>query len=471
MKCDLCGRKVLKEGTSCTRCGEKRRQVVGNEVSAVSGKQTTSLDRHHIRVPAGVKVLSCLIVFGLLISGTYSLLPVAAIGGSLPATKTPSGYISCSGIPNDLQDDFGNSNDESSDTQDDTDVETDLQGDGGEINTHILSHADGWVYTIDYEQNICKVKSDGTQGEQLTFDRGYSEMIVLNGWIYAVQANIEFLYNVRNDIEKATPPQGGNRHLVKMDLDGQNDNVVAEFPWPIYNLQVADGNIYFIGGLSLEEQNIYRVNPDGSGVTAVLPTNETINGRVHGIVGEWVYCNIGAGICRMNLAQQNIEVILKSEEQIVRAERLTIYGDTIYYSDGYSVCSVQTDGTGNTLLWEKKDSCLLFMKYTDGWLYYYGFFSDTFAIEIGRVKADGSEQECVLDGRSESIYWGVPDMVIKDNWIYFLAEPSSGSLVYFLYRVTTDGTQCQFIDYHPTTWEPYLGPNPPSSSLIGKSAS
>jgi len=295
------------------------------------------------------------------------------------------------------------------------------------------------------------VKTDGTQGAQLTDDSGYSRFVVLDKWIYAVYSAIEYPYGVRKDTDTPAAPKEGYYQLVRMDLDGRNESVLAELPWGIFDLMVVDGSIYFLSSSSGTERIIYRVNPDGSGVLAVVQFPSGIAPSDLNIVGEWVYYTSDEGISRMSLNQQGKEVLMKDEEMKIKPYYMIVAGDTIYYSDGNSVCSMLTDGTCDTLLWEMKDVYITSMNYAGGWVLYYGR-SDTGTFEIGGVKADGSRQGRILDGLSEGINYTCPNIVIIDNWVFFFAAVRSDSGTYFLHRVRTDGADCQLIDYHPTTW-------------------
>jgi len=184
-----------------------------------------------------------------------------------------------------------------------------------EIYVKSINIYDRWVYFNGETGRIYRVRTNGTDFEQITnctvLDYGLSD-----GWLYYINAAF-----IEQDLN------GSKRNSIwKMSLDGSN-NVLLRNEKAL-SLQVHDDWLYFNAPLEDEDEyGVYRMTVDGTSVERLLDVRAYLF-----VDGEWLYYTD----YQLSNTLSRIKVD-GTEQQLICDDKVSLYinklGDYIYYTN------------------------------------------------------------------------------------------------------------------------------------------
>lgn len=345
-------------------------------------------------------------------------------------------------------------------------------------NFGIASVQDGWIYYSDYSdnQNLYKMKPDGSSVTKLSSEGGISHINVLGDFIYyssnegklskmsiqgtdstvLVDDEVYFLYAASDWIYFYS--KGA---LQRMKPDGSDRSTILESD-DQWNYYITDGYIYYI-----ENGSLMRVNSDGSGKTAI------INGNVQyfNISGGSIYyisldqklykavingtgkklltnddtgsINVTDGFVYYSNISDNSTLYKVSVDGTSRVKLgstsiygdINVVGDRIFCSSGsesYAINAMNSDGNNNTVIGNGMGYSF---RFGDGWMYYVNITDND---HINRVRTDGTGWQS-FDAVSSG------EIDLSGGWIYYSNGDDNNSL----YKISIDGTANQKVLDHP----------------------
>lgn len=222
-----------------------------------------------------------------------------------------------------------------------------------------INVAGGWVYYSSIGSksgSICRVRTDGTDGEILNKDMRAPQVLVYEDWIYYTGWSQEDVY------------------LYRMKTDG-TEETCFDIKTTAFNIN--DGWIYFT---DRSDSKYYKMRLDGSektGVDADYSKAAFIDGWIY-------YCDEGRPA---KMRADGTERKILTEDTV---RYFNVAEGWIYYtsgSDGESINKMRTDGTEVTKL--NAGSAYFLINIAGDWIYY------NIAGEYYRMKTDGSENQKV----------------------------------------------------------------------------
>lgn len=284
------------------------------------------------------------------------------------------------------------------------------KGDDGSFS--LIAKEGDWVYVSDVTKKVLfKMKSDGSEKQKIAEGATYSNLNVLDGWIYFSE-NTSGIWKMRTDGServKLTSDRVYAVHVIdnyvyytaydlsinrRMRTDGTE--VVDMTKRGIYNTIYTEEYIYY----NLANVGLIRQNYEGNSETKVL-VEVGVEGQVE---DEWYFDDLH-GLRRVNLNTGETKTF--SEELI---STLLIVDDWLFYSLDQEGMEESQDG-----------------------LYYNG--------SLQKVKLDGSETHQVLDFTVWHIY------SVGDEWLYYYP-------LYDIYKVPMDEQILRRIKVDGTCDEP-----------------
>ena len=186
---------------------------------------------------------------------------------------------------------------------------------GGTGNLNVV---DGWIYYTDFHNGIFRLRTDGTDLENISeFSAG--SMCVYDGWIY---------FSKR---ETDPNPSGGNFYtLYKVRTDGSDLTEIIGNPIKT-TINVADGWIYYVMSGSIR-----KIRIDGTQDSLVYDRGDSVgltsvdNFTVY---GDYVFfsANELENLYRVNTDGSDMRILVET-----RCTAINVWNDYVYYVSGYS---------------------------------------------------------------------------------------------------------------------------------------
>ncbi|HHW41023.1 MAG TPA: DUF5050 domain-containing protein [Syntrophomonadaceae bacterium] len=272
------------------------------------------------------------------------------------------------------------------------------------------AESDGWIYFVNTDYKLYKMRSDGSHIIKLSDDKVQS-INAANGYVYYTKRSgiLHPVYRMRTDgtgKEKTSISNRSGRFLVVGDwilyqdgesfyaakIDGtQKGKLIAKISsnWIVdgeylYNCSVTDGNLYRISLLTGEktmissdvyatdmiisegylyflkhmdygdDTKLYRIPVGGGDVEEVISSGTSI--YYFQISGNTIYYSTSGSIVKINISDSNWELVTKTGRDIAD---LNMAGDWFFYNYRYYdnelaeylhyILRVRKDGTGDTL--------------------------------------------------------------------------------------------------------------------------
>lgn len=245
---------------------------------------------------------------------------------------------------------------------------------------------------------IRKMKTDGTQRQTVSQDKEVTEMVVSGGWIYYTSYDYSnwkvALYKVRTD-------GTGKQKL----YEGYEDfaEVPASKKGIPSDIQIADNHVYLLikkeCGYSKACSNIYRMNTDGSLLTAV-------NSKEYAVSMQIANGNVYYSRFPEQLRDDSADSV-----------SIELYTMTL---DGKNIQAIPSSFDENSLYFIEN------FKVLGNWIYFeiWG--------ELYKMKIDGSSLAQLVEGS------GVQGFDIVGEWVYYRTKSNA-------YRIKTNGTQNEML--------------------------
>ncbi|MBQ0028541.1 MAG: DUF5050 domain-containing protein [Lachnospiraceae bacterium] len=216
------------------------------------------------------------------------------------------------------------------------------------------------------------------------------------------------------------PDYKNNYKLCKISKSDYSKTVVVDMP--VSNVNVIGDKLYFINSFvdTSDDNGIYAVNTDGTGLECILPGTYT---RML-VVNDWIYYVSGYdyNLYKINVFGRNT-VKLVTEH----VSDIDIYENTIYYStydedrnkrDAYKIAAIDVDGNNRVQYTDYVEYYSI--DYDDGYIYYAQ--SDSC---IGRIDTFSKENEKLTDCYTNNA------LVVSGDRIYFIDGSKDISLAVY----------------------------------------
>lgn len=331
----------------------------------------------------------------------------------------------------------------------------------------------GWIYYCNYSdnQNLYKMKYDGTSPVKLSSDGGISHINVLGNWIYysgndgklyrmdtngsskslMLNEEIYFLYvesdwiyyysggalyrmktdgSIKSKIVDSTDMwhyyiQGSyvyfleDGNIMRVGMDGKGKTAVVRNG--VREFSVSDGFIYYLAS----DQKLYRVNMDGTGVRMLVDGYvESIN-----VTGNWIYYLNASE--NDNLYKIAVDGTCKARIGSAKAYgSIIVAGDSVFYNDidvQYSINKMDKDGSNVSSIGQGTGYSF---RFDGGWIYYVDMRDDS----IVKMRTDGSGYS-ILGAHSSG------EIQVSSGYIYYSNENDNNNI----YKISTDGSGNQLV--------------------------
>lgn len=233
----------------------------------------------------------------------------------------------------------------------------------------LLGVEDDWLYYLNPYSYVFKIKLDGT-GDQCISNRSVDTpkidfAYLKKGWIYFYSIGSDKMYKMKTDGSQQEELNTGgfymiyqpvgdwiychsisNKNLYKMHLDGTELTQLTTFPKGgegIYNIQVVDDTIYYLREAYQNNTNswlLYKMRNDGTNNTLIYDKNM----RYFTIQDKFIYFLCGESIYKMNLDGTNIKKLYDYTYGTIIVSGKWIYATSITSKD-YQIFRLKTDGS------------------------------------------------------------------------------------------------------------------------------
>ncbi len=275
-----------------------------------------------------------------------------------------------------------------------------------------------WIYYIDDQGDLSKIKKDGTSQKKL-LDGGCDAFCITEPWIYYAKGVSGFSEDNNMTIGKIRIDGNENTELSRLTINSEQDDMAQ--------IKVSDDYIYYAFGKNdlysetMPNFGIYKLKTDGSDSLKIL--GDEVN-KIVAIEDGWIYFSepstVSESACdlyRMNLdGKEKIALATVSycTHRIGECEPI-INGDWIYYinsAENDSLFKMRKDGTEKQKI---HDGSLISMFEQNESLYFVHRSNSGMDGDIVKIQMDGGETE-TLDKDAYFI------LGVDDKWIYYIEQ-------------------------------------------------
>lgn len=306
-----------------------------------------------------------------------------------------------------------------------------------------------WIYYIDHQGDLSKIKKDGSSQTKL-LDGDFDAFCIAEPWVYYAKGNSYLIGKGDNmTIGKIRTDGNENTELSKLTINSEQDDTAQ--------IKVSGDYIYYAFGKnysyseSMPNFGIYKLKNDSNDSSKIL--GDEVN-RIVAIEEGWIYFieptstdDTGGNLYRMNLEGAKktfLAAVSHCDPNYSEACGPVINGDWIYYinsAENDSPFKVRKDGTEKQKIYDGSATSLFAR---NGWIYFKQG-TNPYNGEIVKIQIEGDETEtlCKLVDRAGYI------LGIDDKWIYYIERGKDGSR---WCKVGLDGKSNQRIWMFGTSW-------------------
>lgn len=179
-----------------------------------------------------------------------------------------------------------------------------------EVDIKEINLYDGWIYYLNTDGIIYKIKTDGSGSKQILANNALTKFHIEDDYLYYCLANDEQYCNLYRTSLAHPGTEPSESELL---VSGMTESYLIDKGW-----------IYY---WSMENDNLYRMKMDGTELTKL----SDISGQSAAIMDDWIYVTGSAGVYRIKTDGSGQELLFEDADiQGANVQKDTIFFITLY---------------------------------------------------------------------------------------------------------------------------------------------